>query len=89
MVHWRKHSQHIGRSIPLYVFPDLYPSPRLTPTARIINSTTNSVIYGLEVLSGIDIGCYGQAGFAVAQRLVPAADIHRAISLMLIGKSHS
>ncbi|TVY83151.1 Efflux pump DEP3 [Lachnellula suecica] len=45
-----------------------------------------SVIYGLQILSGIGTGCFGQAGFAVAQRLVPPADIHRAISLMLIAQ---
>lgn len=53
---------------------------------RINITTSDAVIYGLQVLSGVGTGCYGQAGFAVAQRLVPPTDIHRAISLMLIGK---
>lgn len=55
-------------------------------TARVTIDTPNEVIYGLEILSGIGTGCYGQAGFAVAQQLVPPTDIHRSISLMLIGK---
>ncbi|TGO17824.1 hypothetical protein BTUL_0014g00180 [Botrytis tulipae] len=54
--------------------------------SRINIATSDAVIYGLQVLSGVGTGCYGQAGFAVAQRLVPPTDIHRAISLMLIAQ---
>ncbi|KAF5877457.1 putative mfs drug efflux protein [Botrytis fragariae] len=54
--------------------------------SRINITTSDAVIYGLQVLSGVGTGCYGQAGFAVAQRLVPPADFHRAISLMLIAQ---
>ncbi|KAF7881616.1 uncharacterized protein EAF02_006304 [Botrytis sinoallii] len=54
--------------------------------SRINITTSDAVIYGLQVLSGVGTGCYGQAGFAVAQRLVPPADVHRAISLMLIAQ---
>ncbi|TGO43440.1 hypothetical protein BHYA_0001g00700 [Botrytis hyacinthi] len=54
--------------------------------SRINITTSDAVIYGLQVISGVGTGCYGQAGFAVAQRLVPPTDIHRAISLMLIAQ---
>ncbi|THV45847.1 hypothetical protein BGAL_0444g00030 [Botrytis galanthina] len=54
--------------------------------SRINITTSDAVIYGLQVLSGVGTGCYGQAGFAVAQRLAPPTDIHRAISLMLIAQ---
>ncbi|CAG8977663.1 hypothetical protein HYALB_00006613 [Hymenoscyphus albidus] len=54
--------------------------------SRINIDTSNAVIYGFQILSGIGTGCYGQTGFAVAQQLVPPADIHRSISLMLIAQ---
>ncbi|KAI9674805.1 MAG: hypothetical protein M1817_001709 [Caeruleum heppii] len=54
--------------------------------SRMTRSTSNSVIYGLEVLLGIGTGCYSQASFAVAQKLVDPSEIHNAISFILIAQ---
>ncbi|KAF2122025.1 major facilitator superfamily domain-containing protein [Lophiotrema nucula] len=54
--------------------------------SKITLDTPDRHIYGFEILSGVGTGCFGQAGFAVAQRLVPKAAMHKAISLMLIAQ---
>ncbi|PVH94596.1 MFS general substrate transporter, partial [Periconia macrospinosa] len=54
--------------------------------SRIGLSTPERFIFVLDIVSGIGTGCFGQAGFAVAQRLVPKKLVHKAISLMLIAQ---
>ena len=54
--------------------------------SRITTSTSPGYIYGFETLLGIGAGAFIQAGYAVIQAVVDAADMSYAISFMMIAQ---
>ena len=46
-------------------------------------------MYGFEILMGIGVGAYAQAGFAVIQALVEPADAGSGITFAMIGRSRT
>lgn len=49
-------------------------------------TTSTSAVYGFSSLVGLGVGCFVQAGYAVAQASVPIPDIGNAISLITTGQ---
>ena len=59
----------------------------LTETlARITFQSSDAVIFGLQVVIGVGLSCFAQAGFAVAPRFAAQDEMHKALSLMLVGE---
>ncbi|OTA99736.1 hypothetical protein M426DRAFT_268835 [Hypoxylon sp. CI-4A] len=54
--------------------------------SRISPDTPPAQIYGFEILVGIGTGCSIQAGYAVIQAVVDAADMAYAIGFMMLGQ---
>ncbi|KAH8886155.1 MFS general substrate transporter [Thozetella sp. PMI_491] len=49
-------------------------------------NTSTEMIYGFEVILGLGVGCYIQAGYAVIQAMVPPAELAYAISYMMLAQ---
>jgi hypothetical protein len=60
-------------------------TPELMSCADTVNDTTsNTSIYGYNILVGTAAGCSIVSGFAIVQSLVPVHDIANAVSAMTI-----
>ncbi|KAL1988061.1 hypothetical protein VTN96DRAFT_1092 [Rasamsonia emersonii] len=70
---------------PWYIFGSVLALIGGVLLSRIKPDTSEAKIYGFEILVGIGTGCFIQAGYAVIQAVVPAAEMAYAISFMMIG----
>ncbi|KAL8861121.1 MAG: hypothetical protein Q9178_002335 [Gyalolechia marmorata] len=76
-----------GRYTPWYIMGSIITLIGSALMSRIDVNTSDSAIYGYEVLIAFGAGSFVQASFAVIQTIVTPAEMSYGITLMLVGKS--